>query len=52
MVALELDSNDGHKTTTVNQPKKGQKGIGSREPNQERNPNELFDLAISNCNNQ
>jgi hypothetical protein len=50
MVALEMDTNDGYKTTKANQLQKGQTGIGSREPNQ-RNPNQLFDLAISNCNN-
>jgi hypothetical protein len=50
MVALELDTNDGHKTTKANQSQKGQMGIGSRDPNQ-RNPNQLFDIAISNCNN-
>jgi hypothetical protein len=43
MVALELDTNDGYKTTKANQLQKGQTGIGSREPNQ-RNPNQLFDL--------
>jgi hypothetical protein len=50
MVALELDTDDGYKTTKANQLQKGQTGIGSREPNQ-RNPNQLFDLAISNRNN-
>jgi hypothetical protein len=50
MVALELDTNDGYKTTKAKQLQRGQTGIGSREPNQ-RNPNQLFDLAISNCNN-
>jgi hypothetical protein len=50
MVALELDANDGHKTSKANQPQKGQMGIGSLEPNQ-RNPNQLSGLAISKCSN-
>jgi hypothetical protein len=50
MVALELDTNDGYKTTKANQLQEGQTGIGSREPNQ-RTHHPLFGLAISNCNN-
>jgi hypothetical protein len=48
MVALELDTNDGHATIKSEPaPPKKENWIENHEPIP--NPNQLFDLAISNC---
>jgi hypothetical protein len=48
LVALELDTNDGHGTIKSEPaPRKRENWIENREPILD--PNQLFDLAISNC---
>ena len=48
MVALELDTNDGHGTIKSEPaPRKRKTWIENHKPI--LNPNQLFDLAISNC---
>jgi hypothetical protein len=48
MVALELDTNDGHGTIKSEPaPRKRENWIENHKPIP--NPNRLFDLAISNC---
>jgi hypothetical protein len=48
IVALELDTNDGHRTIKSEPaPRKRKTWIQNHAPI--LNPNQLFDLAISNC---